>query len=192
MCLWQEVRHNRSLMYHVRSCNYMTCCGRRYANAQLLRRHKSIAHCDNVNVNVTVKTLSCKFCGKDNFTSARGRDAHTNRFCKRNPNSYLNLKNSELKSSSSTKEEKHAKKPLCKSSCDFTHGNLQQPPSSIEPKKPNLKLPFAAASAKWTLLEKKLKPLLNKQFPPAKIKNLDLDVLAETSAIFIVVQSLAY
>ena len=100
----------RSLRYHVRSCNSMTCCGRRYANAQLLRRHNSIAHCENENVNVTIKTLSCKFCGKDNFTSARGRDAHTNRFCKRNPNSYLNLENSELKSSSSTKEEKHAKK----------------------------------------------------------------------------------
>ena len=82
----------RDLRYHVRSCNSMTCCGRRYANAQLLRRHKSIAHCDNESVNVTVKTLKCKFCGKDDFTSARGRDAHTNRFCKRNPNSYLNVK----------------------------------------------------------------------------------------------------
>ena len=78
---------HRNLFYHVRSCESMVCCGRRFRNTPTLRTHFIEAH--NESLPEDEKKIAhpeCKFCGKSDFRSVLGRDKHVRHCYKNNHN----------------------------------------------------------------------------------------------------------
>ena len=75
----------RSLRYHMKYCEKMVCCDRRFTNVGTMRTHIAYTHDFRPLPSEITLLPKCRFCGNE-FKSAKGRDQHVSKYCKANPN----------------------------------------------------------------------------------------------------------
>ena len=168
----------RNMRYHVRSCESMMCCDRRFHNTAVLLSHIIEAHSDNLHRGVKIAHPSCKFCGKSDVRSVLGRDKHVRQCIKNNLDSAQCSALYKTTPLPPNRGNSQGNTHMGKTTKDyFTNNDVKSPQSDQYPSLPKLKLPFAADYKKWKALDSKLKVSLLKRFPLNQRKTLTLDDL---------------
>ena len=198
---------DRAFRVHKRKCASLFCCGRQISDIIAYRKHRKVCHLHTSDQNSALRDkivendnnspppsihthipsqFTCKFCKRDNFKSARGRDYHLG-FCKEFKLSQappaLNSEpsafslNAELPSAIKDPTQHHS--VPTRSIPEQKSKPMPNKYTSFD-KLPRIKLPKSSDTQRWSHLNTTLTKQLGTRYTTHKIRTGDINQLMDS------------